>query len=365
MWKPPAEHEQQKAGMNLCRNSRLRTLALILPFLVLACVLVSREPLPGRPSHHADGGFRNPNPAFTRPGGWVRAKYVVGRVWVNLVASRSLFVPRGANDGYALRENNGDATVTWIGHSTLLVQLDGINLLTDPHWGDRAGPLSWLGARRLNAPGMRFEDLPPIDLVLISHDHYDHLDLGTVKRLAGAHNPLFLVPLGVKAWFAENGMAHVEELDWWQTYEYRGLRLVCVPAQHFSGRNFSDTNRRLWASWVVAGRSKRLYVGGDSGYFDGFKQIGGALGPFDLAAVPIGAYKPAYMMKSVHTTPEEAVQAFKDLRGRSLLGIHWGTFELAEEPLDEPPERMLKEARQRKINLEHVWVLKRGETRHW
>jgi len=360
-----AERQGGQGTLNSPGKFRQRSLAFGLPFLFLACALIGKDPLPGRPAHHVEGGFRNPDPAFTRPVGLVRAKYVAARLWVNLVAPRNFYLPREANDGQELRENNHDATVTWVGHSTLLIQLDGVNLLTDPHWGSRAGPLSWLGARRLNAPGVRFEDLPPIHLVLISHDHYDHLDLDTVTRLAETHDPLFVVPLGLKAWFAENGMSRVQELDWWQAYEHRGLRLVCVPAQHFSGRNFSDTNRRLWASWVVVGRSKRLYAGGDSGYFNGFKQIGEALGPFDLAAVPIGAYKPTHLMKSVHTTPEEGVQAFMDLRGKTLLGIHWGTFELAEEPLDEPPWRMREEARRRKIDLENVWALKRGESRHW
>jgi len=349
-------------------KSRLGLLSWILPFLLIACAELSgldKGSLQGHPAHHVEGGFRNPDPAFRRTGGLVRAKYVAGRLWANLIATRNVSLPRVANDGLALRYNNPVATVTWVGHSTLLVQLDGVNLLTDPHWGKRAGPISWVGARRLNAPGLRFEDLPQIHLVLISHDHYDHLDLGTVKRLAETHDPLFLVPLGHREWFAENGMTHVKELDWWQEYEHRGLRLVCVPAQHFSGRNLSDTNRRLWASWVVSGRSKRLYAGGDSGYFDGFKQIGEALGPFDLAAVPIGAYKPGYMMKSVHTTPEEALQAFEDLRGKALLGIHWGTFDLAEEPPDEPPWRMQKEAERRKIDLGRIWALKQGETRPW
>jgi len=351
--------------MNRHGKRRLRLLGLALSLLASACAGLAKEPLPGRPAHHVEGGFRNPDPAFSRPGGRVRAKYFASRVWASLVSTRNLSLPRETNDGRALHENNTEAAVTWIGHSTLLVQLDGVNLLTDPHWGARASPLSWLGPRRLNAPGLRFEDLPRIDLVLISHDHYDHLDLGTVKRLADAHNPLFLVPLGLKSWFAENGMTRVEKLDWWQAREHRSLRVVCVPAQHFGGRSLSDMNSRLWASWVVAGRAKRLFVGGDSGYFDGFREVGKRLGPFDLAAVAIGAYKPAYIMKAVHTTPEEAVQAFEDLRGKVLLGIHWGTFDMAEEPLDEPPRLMQEEAGRRKIDPERIWILKHGETRYW
>jgi L-ascorbate metabolism protein UlaG (beta-lactamase superfamily) len=199
--------------------------------------------------------------------------------------------------------------------------------------------------------------------VVISHDHFDHLDLGTVKRLAETHDPLFVVPLGLKRWFAEQGIARVEELDWWQSHEHRGLRLVCVPAQHFSQRNPWDGNRRLWASWVVIGASRRLYFSGDTGYFDGFRQAGERLGPFDLAALAIGAYLPPRMMRFVHLTPEEAVQAFEDLRARTLLGIHWGTFDLADEPLDEPPRRFLAEAARR--DLEGAFVLKVGETRRF
>jgi N-acyl-phosphatidylethanolamine-hydrolysing phospholipase D len=344
---------------------RIRSLALLLTLLLPACAGVGTEPLPGRPPHHVAGGFRNTNPAFKRPDGWTRFTFIASRVWANLAAPRSLTLPREENDGRALRENTDGATVTWVGHSTLLVQLEGVNLLTDPHWGPRASPLSWGGPRRLNPPGLAFERLPRIDVVLISHDHYDHLDLDTVQRLSRERDPLFVVPLGLKQWFAANGITRVEELDWWQTREYRGLRLVCVPAQHFAQRSLWDTNTRLWASWAVLGAGRRFYFGGDSGYFDGFRQAGDRLGPFDLAAIAIGAYMPPAMMRFTHTTPEEAVQAFEDLRGRILLGIHWGTFDLGEEPLDEPPGRMLRQAARRGVDPARVWILKLGETRRW
>jgi N-acyl-phosphatidylethanolamine-hydrolysing phospholipase D len=212
---------------------------------------------------------------------------------------------------------------------------------------------------------LAFEDLPAINVVLISHDHYDHLDLSTVKRLAEIHNPLFLVPLGMKAWFVDKSITQVEELDWWQQREYRGVKFVCLPAQHFSQRTLWDGNRRLWASWAMLSRDRRLYFSGDTGYFDGFKEIGRKLGPFDLAAVAIGAYVPPEIMKTVHTTPEEAVQTLVDLNARTLLGIHWGTFDLAEEPLDEPPRRMLAEINRRNIDRSRAWILRIGETRHW
>jgi L-ascorbate metabolism protein UlaG (beta-lactamase superfamily) len=343
-----------------------RPLALLLALVLPACAGAGSEPLPGRPPHHIEGGFRNTNPAFKRPDGWTRVTFMARRAWESVAAARTFEVPRRANDGRALRDGAGrEPTVTWVGHATLLVQLDGLTILTDPHWGDRASPLSWAGPKRLSPPGLAFEDLPRVDVVLISHDHYDHLDEGTVKRLAEKHDPLFLVPLGLKAWMAEQGITRVEELDWWQTFERGGVRFVCAPAQHFSQRTLWDANRRLWASWAVLGPSRRFYFGGDSGYFDGFQQAGERLGPFDLAAVAIGAYLPQEIMRFTHTTPEQAVQAFEDLRARVLLGIHWGTFDLADEPLGEPPVRMVAEARRRGIAPERAWIFDLGETRSW
>jgi N-acyl-phosphatidylethanolamine-hydrolysing phospholipase D len=341
------------------------TLRLASLFLIVACGSVGTEPLPGRPPHHVAGGFRNPDPDFRRPSSWTRWSFVIRRLWTSSIAPRTFEAPRIANDGTALRAGLINPSITWVGHSTLLVQLEALNLLTDPNWGKRASPISWAGPLRLSPPGLTFEDLPRIDVVVISHDHYDHLDLSTVKRLATTHNPLFLVPLGLKAWFGANGMTRVEELDWWQEREYRGVRFVCVPAQHFSQRTLWDGNTRLWASWAVLSHDRRLFFGGDTGYFAGFKEAGRRLGPFDTAAIAIGAYLPPEIMKAVHTTPEEAVQAFVDLNVRTLLAIHWGTFDLAEEPLDEPPARMLAEIHRRGIDSGRAWIPKLGETRRW
>jgi len=345
---------------------RLRVVGLVPSLLILvACATAGTEPLPGRPLHHVEGGFRNVDPTFGRPSGWTRWGFIGRRMWQSLTSPRTFEAPRAANDGVALRAVPSPRSITWVGHATLLVQTDGLNVLTDPNWSERAGPTSWIGARRLNRPGLAFEDLPRIDVVTISHDHYDHLDLPTVRRLAATHDPLFLVPLGMAAWFVDNGIPRVEELDWWQERELRGVRFVCTPAQHFSQRSLWDANRRLWASWAVLGRERRFYHGGDTGYFAGFKEIGRRLGPFDVAALPIGAYLPASIMKAVHTTPEEAVQAFVDLGARTILGVHWGTFDLADEPLDEPPGRMLAEIRRRDLDPSRAWILRIGETRQW
>jgi N-acyl-phosphatidylethanolamine-hydrolysing phospholipase D len=342
-----------------------RVFVIVCLIFLVACSGARNEPIPGQPAHHVVGGFRNVNPNFRRPSTWTRWSFVVRRFVSASLSPRRFETPRIANDGAILRAGTMNPSITWVGHATVLVQMNGVNILTDPQWGERASPLSWGGPRRLSPPGLAFEDLPRIDVVLISHDHYDHLDLNTVKRLAAAHDPLFLVPLGLKAWFAENQMTRVEEMDWWQEREYRGLKFVCVPAQHFSQRTLTDANRRLWASWSVLSVERRFYFSGDTGYFTFFKEIGQRLGPFDVAALAIGAYEPPEIMRFVHLTPEQAVQAFVDLNGRALLGIHLGTFDLAEEPLDEPPQRMLAEMRRRKIDSSRAWIFKIGETRPW
>lgn len=328
------------------------------------CVGVGGQ-APDGPPHHRIRGFGNTNPEFARPSPWVRTGFAISRIWATTFQPKVANLPRIMNNGKTLMEPRTEPTVTWVGHSTLLVQLDGVNLLTDPTWSDRGSPVSFAGPRRLTPPGLLFEDLPPIHLVLISHDHYDHLDAPTITRLAEAHRPLFVVPLGLKAWFAGLGILDVEELDWWQSRRVRGLTVICLPAQHFSGRTLWDQNLRLWSSWAVAGQAKRLFFAGDTGYYEGFKAIGARLGPFDLAAIPIGTYLPPRIMRTVHTTPEEALQIFSDVRASRFVGLHWGTFDMADEPIDEPPRRLEAEARRLGLNSEQVWVLKPGETRLW
>ena len=275
-------------------------------------------------------------------------------------------LPRVPNDGAALRANGTEATITWVGHATLLIQLDGVNVLTDPQWSERASPLPFAGPKRLTPPGLRFEDLPPIHVVLISHDHFDHLDEATVRRLAEAHRPRFYVPLGLRAWFTDLGITDVVELDWWDGRGERGLTLTCVPVQHWTARSFFEQNRRLWSGWAVAGRERRLFFAGDTGYWAPyFKEIGARLGPFDLAAISIGAYTPAAIMRQTHTTPEESLRIFGDVGGQRFVAMHWGTFDLADEPLTEPPARLQVEARRLGLDPERVWILRHGESRAW
>lgn len=343
---------------------------LLLPALLVlglaACARLPVEPVPGAPPHHAVGGFRNPWPGYERPDAWTRISFVSRRLVSSALSPRRYEAPR-AEPAARGPADGGDSrpAVTWVGHATLLLQLEGVNVLTDPQWSDRASPLGWAGPRRLSPPGIPFEALPPIHAVVISHDHYDHLDRATVERLAARHAPLFVVPLGLAAWFRDRGIDRVVELDWWQAHEHRGLRFVCTPTQHFSQRTPWDQNRRLWASWAIVGATRRFYFSGDTGYFPGLREIGERLGPFDLAALAIGAYAPPRMMRPHHTDPEEAVQAFADLRGRVLLGMHWGTFDMTDEPFDEPPRRMRAETARRGIPPERAWVLALGEVRRW
>src|SRR5438552_852215 len=184
------------------------------------------------------------------------------------------------------------------------------------------------------------------------------------KRLAQLYNPRFVVPLGIKAWLADRGITNAVELDWGQSIAFKGLTIVCTPAQHGSGRTLVDQGRRLWSSWAVLG-SQRLYFAGDTGYYKHFKEIGDALGPFDLAALPIGSYTPRETAHPVHISPEEALQASTDLRAARFIGIHWGTFMLAREPYDEPPARITAEVARRKLDPEVVWIPKPGETLPW
>jgi N-acyl-phosphatidylethanolamine-hydrolysing phospholipase D len=333
--------------------------------LVIAAAFLWTSCATGWATSGTAAGFKNLDPAFRRASYWERAhSFVIGGTWF-LPEYRVRALPLVTPDTRALRENGHDATVTWVGHSTLLVQLDGLNFLTDPTWADRTGPFNGLvGVKRYTPPGIAFDELPPIDFVLISHDHYDHLDEATVRRLARAYDPLFVVPMGLKSWLTDRGITKAIELNWWESTRLKGVEITCTPAQHGSGRTLADQGRRLWSSWAVSG-SKRFYFGGDTGYYRHFKDTGDALGPFDLAALPIGSYTPRALTRPVHISPEEALQAAADLRAKHMIGIHWGTFGLAREPYDEPPKRLAAEVARRGMDPTAVWVTKPGETLHW
>lgn len=255
-------------------------------------------------------------------------------------------------------------SITWIGHSTLLVRMDGVTFLTDPMFSERASPLSFAGPKRLVPPGVPLKDLPPVDFALISHDHYDHADVDSIAALA-KRGVRFIVPLGLGELVRSAG-GQATELDWWQDARIGAVTVSCVPAQHFSGRfAFRGHNQTLWAGSVVSGPTRRFYHAGDTGYFDGFAEIARRFGPIDLAALPIGAYQPASIMRFVHLDPEEALQAGADLQAHRIVAMHWGTFDLTEEAPDEPPRRFRRAAARRGMDADRAWTLAVGESRDW
>lgn len=344
------------------RRSLLKKLFLT-PFLTppLSIFAQNRSDIP---LHHGENGFINTDPDFAEAGFSEMAPWVLKKLPAAFSSADKIDMPREYNDGKLLQENKMH-TATWIGHSTVLFQMEGSTFLTDPVWSNRVGPFKWVGTVRVSEPGLSMEKLPPIDFVLISHNHYDHLDESSIEEIIDRNpNVKFFVPLRVRDWFEERGIRNVEELDWWEGASFNGLKIICTPAQHFSGRWLNDRNQTLWCSWTILGK-KRLFFSGDSGFCSHFKNIGKRLGPFDLTLIPIGAYEPRSLMKPVHMNPEEAVQTFLDIRGKKLLAIHWGTFILTDEPMDEPPKKMMEAAARNQLTEEDCWTLKLGETREW
>lgn len=322
------------------------------------------KPQAGKPAHIRENGFHNPWPTSSERGFGEFLRWQWDRLRGRAPEKPDSYnFTVAENDGSFLRGNTSALTVTWVGHATTLIQIDGLNILTDPIWSERSSLVAWTGPRRVVPPVPAFDDLPDIDVVLISHNHYDHLDKPTIKRLGNSVH--YFVPLLMGKWLRGVGIKkeNITELDWWQEVEYRGLRLVCTPTQHFSGRFLHDRNQVLWSSWSVLGREQRLYFAGDTGYFSGFREIGEKLGPFDIAILPIGAYRPRWFMQPMHLDPAESAQAFLDLRGRIMLPIHWGTFDLADEPMDEPPQLLFAAADSLHIPRKSIWLMRPGETR--
>ncbi len=262
-------------------------------------------------------------------------------------------------------------SVTWIGHATALVQSGGLNVLTDPIFSERASPVQFLGPRRAQPPGIALDDLPAIDAVVISHNHYDHLDRASVMRLdaRSGGRTLFLVPLGNKAWMAQQGIRNVVELDWWQTHVHRGVEFQLVPVQHWSARSLNDRNRTLWGGWVVHAPDLHWYFSGDTGYGAHFALTRERLQarrpgrPLDLALLAVGAYEPRWFMAPQHIDPAEAVQAHRDLGARRSLGVHWGTFALTDESLDQPPRDLALARQAAGLPEDDFFLLAIGQTR--
>ncbi len=302
--------------------------------------------------HYRDGQFVNPLPP---------ASYRSIDVWnmfVGQVFGDELRVPPGpvpvlpvSADSLRAAPATSGLRAFWIGHASVYVQIDGLRLLVDPIFSEYASPFD-VGPRRFHPPPIALAELPPIDAVLITHDHYDHLDMRSVQHL-GRAGSTFLVPLGIGAHLQAWGVpdAQVRELEWWQEHALKGVRLVSTPTRHYSGRGLSDKNATLWTSWSVIGAKHRFYVSGDTGYSEHFKQIGERLGPFDLSFIKIGAYGPGAPWLDIHMSAEDAVRAHADVRARRMFPLHWGTFNLAFHAWDEPIRRALAAARAGNVEL--------------
>lgn len=311
--------------------------------------------------HHIADGFKNNYPYPEREIGDAFE-------WMLENASkayRKVDFPLADNDAAFLRSNTAQPTLTWVGHATFLLQAGGRNLLTDPHFTGRASPLPFGPPKRLTPVGLALEELPHIHAVVISHNHYDHLDEDSILSLARqpGGSPVFLVPLGVKSWFVERGVHKVIELDWWEQVATAGLVFHFVPAQHFSSRSLLDRNKTLWGGWVVDAGDLRFYFAGDTGYSQDFADIGARFPGIDLAAIPIGAYAPRDIARAMHVNPEEAVKIHQDVGAAYSVGMHWGTFRLTLEPLDEPPQRLAQARAAAGIEAERFFVMQHGETR--
>ncbi len=243
------------------------------------------------------------------------------------------------------RDTATAAAVTFIGHATFLIQAEAGNVLTDPMFSERAGPWNVFGPRRVRAPAIALDALPPISIVLLSHNHYDHCDVRTLRQLARRFDPIVVTPLGNARLLRSMGVRRVEELDWWQPAATTALAITLTPAHHFAARGLLDRNRALWGGFVVIAGTQRIYFAGDTAYAPFFADVRHRLGPIDLALLPIGAYEPRWFMKAVHMNPAEAVQAHLDLQATASIGMHFGTFQMTTEGIDEP-SHALSEARE-------------------
>ncbi|CAO3679746.1 unnamed protein product [Rhizopus stolonifer] len=343
-------------------------------------------------AHHDRNGFKNPWPSFISYGLTDAFKMSFSlernRPFADIKEKK---VPMPVKMDWELIKKKEQDVIkaTWLGHACVLLQINGFNILLDPIFSERCSPVQFVGPKRYTDSPCQLKDLPSIDAVVISHNHYDHLDKDTIEELSQMHPDCkFYVPLGNKAWFTmEDKARRVIELDWWEESMLQDkVRLTCTPCQHFTGRGLFDRNKTLWASWCIEGLDGgKIFFGGDTGYraipqdstpdqqYDPtfldtlphcpvFKEIGEKFGGFDLALIPIGAYSPRWFMSPIHCCPEDAVRVHQDVKSKRSIGIHWGTFVLTDESVYDPPERLQKASKELGLNEKEFDVVRLGET---
>jgi N-acyl-phosphatidylethanolamine-hydrolysing phospholipase D len=334
--------------------------------------------------HHRPGGFQNNYLPMEPKSLWAVFKWRVSSAVEGLPRPPKAPVPVVAPDLTFIRANavagaNMQPAATWVGHSTMLLQIGGLNLLTDPQFNERASPFSFVGPKRAQAPGVALKDLPHIDAVLISHNHYDHLDVMSVQALNAQPGgpPLFIVPLGIKPWLAGIGISNAVELDWWQSHKLTSAtgvtEVFLTPVQHWSARSLRDRLQTLWGGFAVFAPEFHLYFSGDLGYSKDIadtrerfaaRQGAASGGGFDLAMIAIGCYEPRWFMKDQHVNPAEGVQVFKDVGAKRAVGVHWGTFSgLCDEPIDQAAEDLALARTVTGVKDDEFFVMKIGETR--
>ncbi len=263
-----------------------------------------------------------------------------------------------------LKNNRQQRTLTWIGHASFFIQIEGLNILTDPVFSDRVSPVSFVGPKRQAPLPFLIHELPAVDLVVISHNHYDHLDLASLKVLSARDSKtLFLVPLGLEKFLRREGIRNVREVDWWDEVEVDELTVTLTPVQHWSSRGLFDRNESLWGGWHFKSEKSRIFFAGDTGYSKDFKDIYEKLGAVDLALLPIGAYAPEWFMSKNHVNPQEALQIHFDLKAKKSIGMHWGTFRLSDETMMAPAEVLAMALKAAQLSPDVFETMKHGETR--
>jgi N-acyl-phosphatidylethanolamine-hydrolysing phospholipase D len=332
-------------------------------------------------THHTPEGFRNNYVGTVTKSLGDLLRWQLDRIRRGLPPSATIPTPVQAPDLHFVKGNakagqKMTPAVTWIGHATALVQASGLNVLTDPIFSLRASPVQFLGPARAQPPGIALADLPRIDVVLISHNHYDHLDRRSILALQSQAGgaPLFLAPLGIKAWLEGLGVEHAVELDWWEKHVHAGVEFHFTPAQHWSGRGFHDRNKTLWGAWTAIGMDFHWFFSGDTGYSQDFsdtrrhfadRQTEAEGGGFDVALIAVGACLPRWFMQMQHVDLDEAVQVHLDLGAKCSVGVHWGTFSLADDPLDQPLHELAQARTLKGVSEESFFLLTVGGTRQF
>ncbi len=354
--------------MNIPLNALAR-LAFLLLFSSMLSGCAKPEQAPGKPYHHTTEGFRNPVDSPVRHSWidrlpWVLGKYVSFAMPAEAAPNPVGYVLPKDRVKPGLEAMNGRDSVTWIGHMTALLRIGGKTVLTDPWLTDYASPARPLGPKRYVPPALTFDELPPIDVVVISHSHFDHLDLPTIEALPGRERITAVVPLGIGQYFEGKGYARVIELDWEKTASVDGLTITALPVIHWSKRSFFTTNDTLWTSFAIEGANgARVYFGGDAEYGRIYRRLGNRYGGFDLAILSIGAFLPRVVMQGAHCVPEDCIRIATDLKSHTLLGIHWGTVKLGDDTSAEVTSRFRQGGRAANLPDERVWLMKIGETR--